>query len=33
MKLDLLHRAIIDAAVIILLLWPFLFFCFRTNGM
>ena len=30
---DLLHRAIIDATGIILLLWPFIWFCFKTGGM
>jgi hypothetical protein len=33
MKLDLLRRAIIDAAAIILVLWPLLFFWFKTGGM
>jgi hypothetical protein len=28
-----LHRAIIDAAGIILLLWPLIWFCFKTAGM
>jgi hypothetical protein len=33
MRRDLLHRAIMDATVIILALWPFLWFCFKTAGM
>jgi hypothetical protein len=33
MRRDLLHRAIIDAAGIILGLWPFVYFCFKTAGM
>ena len=32
-KLDLLHRAIIDATAIILVLWPLLWFWFNTAGM
>ena len=30
---DLICRAIIDATGIILLLWLFLWFCFKTSGM
>jgi hypothetical protein len=30
---DLICRAIIDATAIVLLLWPFLWFCFKTGGM
>ena len=33
MKYDLIHRAIVDATVIIMLLWPLLFFWFKTEGM
>jgi hypothetical protein len=33
MKPDLLNHAIIDTACIILLLWPLLFFWFKTEGM
>jgi hypothetical protein len=30
---EMIERAIIDATAIILLLWPFIWFCFKTAGM
>jgi hypothetical protein len=32
-KAYMIEKAIRDAAVIITLLWPFLWFCFNTAGM